>query len=77
MEKRRETIYNFEAVFEDNGEGYTVTIPKLPGLVTEGDNFEDAKRMAKGAIRCYIEALLKERMQNANSKKIENIKVAV
>ena len=42
----------------ENG-GYTVTVPALPGLVTEGKNLEDARRMAKDAIRCYIEGLKK------------------
>jgi predicted RNase H-like HicB family nuclease len=36
-----------------------VTVPALPGLVTEGKNLEDARRMAQDAIRCYIEGLKK------------------
>lgn len=55
-------IYQYEVVFETNGEGYTVTVPKLPGLVTEGDNLKEAREMAKDAIRCYLEALLKDKM---------------
>ena len=53
MKKRKETIYHYEAVFDFNGQGYTVTVPKLPGLVTEGSNLKEAKEMAKDAIRCY------------------------
>lgn len=60
--KRKETIYHYEAVFESNGAGYTVTVPQLPGLVTEGDTLKEAREMAKDAIRCYMEALLKDRM---------------
>ena len=60
MKKRKETIYQYEAVFESNGDGYTVTVPKLPGLVTEGDNLNEAREMAKDAIRCHIEGLLKD-----------------
>jgi predicted RNase H-like HicB family nuclease len=62
MKKYKEKIYQYDVVFDPNGEGYTVTVPKLPGLVTEGDNLKEARDMAKDAIRCYLEALLKDRM---------------
>lgn len=61
MKKYKETIYLYETILEQNGAGYTVTVPKLPGLVTEGDNLKDAREMAKDAIRCYLEAILKEK----------------
>jgi predicted RNase H-like HicB family nuclease len=67
MEKRKEKIYQYEIVFDPNGEGYTVTVPKLPGLVTEGDNLKEAREMAKDAIRCYLEALLKDKMLRRSS----------
>jgi len=35
--------------------GYTVTVPALPGCVTEGDTLEEALDMAKDAIRLYLE----------------------
>lgn len=37
--------------------GYTVTVPALPGVVTEGDTLEEAIAMAKDAIRLHIETL--------------------
>ena len=37
--------------------GYTVTVPALPGRVTEGDNLEQALANAKDAIRCHVEGL--------------------
>ena len=61
MEKRKETIYQYEVVFDLSEGGYTVTVPKLPGLVTEGDNLKLSREMAKDAIRCYLEAILKEK----------------
>lgn len=61
MKKRTEIIFHFEAIFEPNGAGYTVTVPKLPGLVTEGDSLKEAREMARDAIRCYLESLLKEK----------------
>ena len=59
MKKHKETIYQYEAIFDPNGAGYTITVPKLPGLVTEGDNLKEAREMAKDAIKCYLGALLK------------------
>ena len=66
MKKRSETIYNYKVVFGLNGDGYTVTVPKLPGLVTEGDNLKDARMMVKDAIRCYLESVLKEQRVRHN-----------
>lgn len=40
----------------DDG-GYTVTVPALPGVVTEGDTLEEAIAMAKDAIVCHLDAL--------------------
>lgn len=52
--------YRYTAVFEPAEEGgYTVTVPALPGLVTEGDTFEEAHTMVVDAIRGYLEALTK------------------
>ena len=62
MKKYKEKIYQYEVIFDPNGAGYTVTVPKLPGLVTEGDNLKEARELAKDAIRCYIEALLKDKI---------------
>jgi antitoxin HicB len=40
--------------------GYTVTVPALPGLVTAGRTLDDAKAMARDAMACYVEGLLKD-----------------
>ena len=75
--KRREKIFQYDAIFDWNGNGYTVTVPKLPGLVTEGDNLKEAKAMVKDAIRCHIEALLKEKRNLSSPFRRETLKVAV
>jgi len=52
--------YRYTVVFEPAEEGgYVVTVPALPGLVTEGDTLEEARDMAKDAIRGYLESLQK------------------
>ena len=43
----------------DDG-SYTVTVPTLPGIVTQGHDLEDAIAMGRDAIRCHINGLLKE-----------------
>jgi len=44
---------------DDEEGGYTVTVPALPGCVTEGDTVEEAATMAREAIAGYLEALAK------------------
>jgi predicted RNase H-like HicB family nuclease len=39
--------------------GYTVTVPALPGCVTEGDTYDEAVEMARDCIRGFLEALAK------------------
>jgi len=51
---------SFTAVFDKGEDGYTVTVPALPGLVTEGRTFEEARRMAMDAIACHLESLRKD-----------------
>lgn len=62
--QRRETIsagsYEYTVVFEPAEEGgYVVTVPALPGCVTEGDTLEEAQSMAAEAIQGFLEALRK------------------
>ncbi len=37
--------------------GFTVTVPALPAVVTEGDSYEQAIEMAREAIGLYLESL--------------------
>jgi antitoxin HicB len=48
----------YTVLFEPAEEGgYIVTCPALPGLVTEGDTLDEAREMARDAIRGYLESL--------------------
>jgi predicted RNase H-like HicB family nuclease len=40
--------------------GYSVTVPALPGCVTQGETLEEAIAMAKDAIRLHVETLRAE-----------------
>lgn len=37
--------------------GYTVTVPALPGCITEGDTFEEAVAMGKDVIQLVLESM--------------------
>lgn len=53
--------YSYTVFFEPAQEGgYIVTVPALPGHVTEGDTLEKAKEMARDAIRSYLESLMND-----------------
>lgn len=57
---KKKRIFTYTAFFEPAEEGgYIVTVPSLPGCVTQGETFEEAKKMAKDAIRLYL-AVLRE-----------------
>lgn len=52
----KHTILKYDVIFEEqtNG-GYTVTVPVLPGCISEGDTFEEAKENIADAIKLYLE----------------------
>lgn len=54
------TEYKYTIILEPDPEegGYTVTVPSLPGCVTQGETREEAIAMAKDAIRLFIETLV-------------------
>jgi predicted RNase H-like HicB family nuclease len=76
--------YSFTVLIEPNEpDGYLVTCPALPGLVTEGDTLDEAYSMAQDAIQLYIESLIADGQPIPQDKitmpvrvKIENDKIA-
>lgn len=76
--------WSYTILFEPVEEGgYVVTCPALPGLVTEGDTLEEAREMARDAIRGYLESLQKDGLPIPADKPIaldpvkEKIRIAV
>ncbi len=54
----QQTVLKYDVVFEEQEVGgYTVTVPSLPGCISEGDTFEDAKENISDAIKLYLEDL--------------------
>lgn len=67
MKNRKITgrVYQYTAVFEpdEKSGGFTVTIPTLPGCISEGDTFEEALRNIEEAAGLYIE-VMQDRKRN-------------
>jgi predicted RNase H-like HicB family nuclease len=83
MKKRlTQKIYQYTAVFEPDSKlgGFTVTIPALPGCISEGDTFEEASHNIKEAASLYVEVMQKRVSDNFYEEKgvvIAPIEVAV
>ncbi len=66
-----EREYRYTVLFEPAEEGgYVVTCPALPGLVTEGETLDEAREMARDAIRAYVESLKKDGLPIPVDKKL-------
>ena len=75
--KFKNKILSFSVIYEAVPEGgYVVYVPVLPGCVTEGDTFEEAKKMALDAIRGYLE-VLKEDGEDIPIEQEEPIQVKI
>lgn len=52
----KKNIYKYTVLFESQKEGgFTVTVPTLPGCISEGDTYEEAANNIKEAIQLYLE----------------------
>jgi len=58
----KKKVYQYTAVFEPETKGYGVTIPSLPGCISEGDTFEEALKNIQEAASLYL-AVMKERKE--------------
>ena len=79
---RSETLgtieYQYTVLYEPAEEGgFVVTVPALPGLVTEGDTLAEARVMAEDAIRGYLESLMKDQLPIPPDREGEPIKEKV
>jgi len=78
MNKIKQNIYQYTVIFELNEDGgYTVTVPSLPGLVTEGKNLTEARKMAEDAIRCYISGLKKIKESIPLEREIAQMRLSI
>lgn len=55
--------YSYTVIFEPlEGGGYQAFVPALPEIITAGRTLKEARRMARDAIRCALEGMVKERV---------------
>lgn len=63
MRSITDTVLKYNAIFEEAEEGgFVVTVPSLPGCISEGDSFEDAKLNVTEAITAYLESMAKDEL---------------
>jgi len=70
----------FSVVLEPQAEGgFTVLVPALPEIVTEGDTEEEALAMAEDAIRLVLEdrAARGEEIPDDSCTRIREVKVTI
>lgn len=73
-------MYSYTVIFEPVKEGgYNVVVPAIPEICTFGDNLEEARLMARDAIRCYLESAIKgnEPIPEDRKPSMEQIAVSV
>ncbi len=71
--KKQETgeEYSYTVIYEPvSGGGYQVMVPVLPGVLSYGRDIEEAKIMARDAIRCHVLGLQKEHEQIPNERSL-------
>ena len=62
--------YSVELKPQEEG-GYTVTVPILPGCISEGDTMEEALKNIKEAVEGYIEVMVKNCNKTKKHKPLE------
>ena len=78
MKNGKNRVREYTAFFEANENGgYTVTVPSLPGLVTEGKTLDHARSMVQDAIQCYIEGLKKAKEPIPVERDTAQVKISV
>ncbi|MEN6406969.1 MAG: type II toxin-antitoxin system HicB family antitoxin [Thermoguttaceae bacterium] len=61
-----------KAVLEPSDEGgYTVTVPALPGCISEGDTREEALRNIREAVELYLESVEDDQSFAPNAELLE------
>lgn len=68
----------FKIVLEKGEDGYyTVTVPSLPGCISQGKTVEDAKKNIKEAIELHLESLAEDGIPIIKRKDIKELELQV
>jgi predicted RNase H-like HicB family nuclease len=69
---RRENMMKLKIVLEPSDEGgYTVTVPSLPGCVSEGNTKKEALQNIKEAVLLYLEPVEDDLNYSPDSEIVE------
>ncbi len=70
--------YTYTAEFEPAEEGgFVVTVPALPGVVTQGETLEEARAMVADAIQGFLESLRKDGLPMPSEHEVEPVREKV
>lgn len=69
---------NFKVIYEKDSNGwYCVSVPSLPGCISQGKTKKDAEKNIKEAIELHISSLAEDGIPLNKTKKIETIQVSL
>ena len=70
-------MISYKVVLEYNEGYYTVTVPALPGCITQGRTKEEALEHAREAIQGYLESLQKDGLTIPEDVELAEVAVTV
>ena len=71
-------MMSYTVVLEEAEEGgFAVTVPALPGCISEGDTVDEAVENIKDAIQLYLRAVARETRELGKRKKLKLVEVSV
>ena len=62
--------YRVNVVFSKDDDGYFVSCPELPGCISQGDTYEEARRNIQEAVELYLETMTAEEIKSSLNKEI-------
>ncbi len=69
---KKEQVHTYMVFFEqEKDDGYSVSVPALPGCFSQGDSFEEAKVNIEEAIRLYVDDADEDMKAYLNTRKSE------
>ena len=54
-------IFNYKVILIPEVDGFSIHVPAIPEICTQGDTSEEALENAREAIECYLESCAKSR----------------
>jgi predicted RNase H-like HicB family nuclease len=75
---RRRKVMQLRVMLEPSEDGgYTVTVPSLPGCISEGETREDALSNIREAIQLYLDPVEDDLAARIVDSQIELVEIAV